>query len=708
MDSTGTTPASVTTASGSFTSSTFPSSTPFYSEFPFPSSTSSSPWEPEKMPPLSQSSVEARVRSLSSTVLAAPTHLPDWVMPEVLPDDNASTVITAITAVTAGNASLSLNEYINGTLSEVEEMEYPADDFDVQVAMTIIYAVICLAGIVGNVATCIVISRNRIMHTATNYYLFSMAISDLLLLVTGFPHEMHSIWLGTPYRFGETFCIIRGLAAETSTNASILTITMFTVERYIGICHPIRSHTMSKLGRVVKFVMGIWVLAGVCAVPQCVQYGLVYKLNPDNTTNYSSLDCVIKNPLSYSFEISTCLFFVVPMTLITVLYVKIGLTLKRSTALGRAASALSGRNVGSASTERRKNKAVVKMLVAVVVAFFICWAPFHAQRLLALYGDSRNSVTVIVYDVLTYASGILFYVSATINPILYHIMSKRFRQALKCHIYGRERSPQHWHGALSVNIDSRLTRKNTLESCYGTKYGSNGGTGVSIGGGGIGASVGGGVGGGGGLFADGDGDGGGDEPGSGSACACDSEAVYLEVAHNGTNRGETTHPSPLIRSLRHHPMHKHHGAHQPLLSWSSAKSQEVLRHQHSLTSLTTTASSTRKTSISTPTLNMPASPPWTNSQVSVRSIASRSRNARPQEEGKNESDKTSSQNKPDPVADKNCYNLLDSKDQSHHGSVSRRKQFSVDSPERNRPLPLTTHAASTCKDKRNGIVHTWV
>lgn len=72
--------------------------------------------------------------------------------------------------------------------------------------------------------------------------------------------------------------------------------------------------------------------------------------------------------------------------------------------------------------------------VAVVVAFIICWAPFHAQRLVAIYGlrSAQPSSTVLfLYMVLTYTSGILYYLSATINPILYNIMSNRFRRAFK-------------------------------------------------------------------------------------------------------------------------------------------------------------------------------------------------------------------------------------------------------------------------------------
>ena len=126
------------------------------------------------------------------------------------------------------------------------------DPLYIVVPITVIYAVILLTGLVGNVSTCVVIARNKHMHTATNYYLFSLAVSDLLLLVSGLPQEMYYIWWrGYPEVLGEAVCIIQGFAAETSANATVLTITAFTVERYVAICHPFQSHTFSKVSTVL-------------------------------------------------------------------------------------------------------------------------------------------------------------------------------------------------------------------------------------------------------------------------------------------------------------------------------------------------------------------------------------------------------------------------------------------------------------------------
>ncbi|XP_046406727.1 pyrokinin-1 receptor-like [Ischnura elegans] len=301
----------------------------------------------------------------------------------------------------------------------------------VVVPISAIYLAIFVTGVLGNVITCLVIRRNKSMHTATNYYLFSLSISDLLLLVTGLPPEMYYIWSRNRYALGEAFCIIRGLAAETSANATVLTITAFTVERYMAICHPLYAQTLSKLSRAARLVMLIWLLALVFAVPTAAQVGVL--VERDSST------CTIKHSLyAHYFCLLSVVFFLIPMCVIAVLYALIGLKLRRAGGMELVAagqpSVQRGRR-GRASSQR-STKRVVKMLVAVVIAFFLCWAPFHTQRLVAIYGANSDNTPkyshmLKLYEIITYISGILYYLSTTINPILYNIMSHRFREAFK-------------------------------------------------------------------------------------------------------------------------------------------------------------------------------------------------------------------------------------------------------------------------------------
>lgn len=91
---------------------------------------------------------------------------------------------------------------------------------------------------------------------------------------------------------------------------------------------------MSKLSRAIKFVVAIWLLALCLAVPQAIQFGIIVKYDYTNNTVPDSAMCSLRWTLiEHAFEISTILFFVLPMTIITVLYVLIAIKLRRSSLL---------------------------------------------------------------------------------------------------------------------------------------------------------------------------------------------------------------------------------------------------------------------------------------------------------------------------------------------------------------------------------------
>ncbi|XP_027205887.2 uncharacterized protein LOC113799396 isoform X2 [Dermatophagoides pteronyssinus] len=243
-----------------------------------------------------------------------------------------SSMASTTTTTTTSPSSSSLSSITDQ--STVWDPNLITDPLWTTIPMTILYILILVTGVIGNVLTCVVIARNRYMHTATNYYLFSLAISDLLLLVLGLPQEIYQIWYRYPYIFGEAFCILRGFSSEASTNSSVLTITAFTMERYIAICHPLRAHTMSKLSRAIKLIIIIWLLGFLCAAPIAYQFGIVFDYLNDQIPIKQSAACNIKRSIPYLeehiFALSSLIVFVLPVTWITVLYILIGIKLRQS------------------------------------------------------------------------------------------------------------------------------------------------------------------------------------------------------------------------------------------------------------------------------------------------------------------------------------------------------------------------------------------
>lgn len=141
--------------------------------------------------------------------------------------------------------------------------------------------------------------------------------------------------------------------------------SFFFLLRYVAICHPFISHTMSKLSRAIKFVVVIWLLALCLAVPQAIQFGIIYDYIDDSAILDSARCSTRWTLIEHAFEISTILFFVLPMTIIIVLYILIAIKLRRSSLLTATDSKrhhMPGLNQDNGKGKTNAQRNVIRML----------------------------------------------------------------------------------------------------------------------------------------------------------------------------------------------------------------------------------------------------------------------------------------------------------------------------------------------------------
>jgi hypothetical protein len=77
----------------------------------------------------------------------------------------------------------------------------------------------------------------------------------------------------------------------------------------------------------------------------------------------------------------------------------------------------------------RNRKQVVVMLGTVVLSFFICLMPFRAFTLWIIVAPKETvfSLDIEVYYNLLYFCRVMTYINSAINPVLYNLMSSKFR-----------------------------------------------------------------------------------------------------------------------------------------------------------------------------------------------------------------------------------------------------------------------------------------
>jgi len=100
---------------------------------------------------------------------------------------NSSTYAYEVTSSIYNSTEFNLDAFLKNHLGSRNR------DLPGSLALTIVYGLIFVTGLLGNACTCVVIATNGHLHTATNYYLFSLAISDLLTLILGQYHNVKTV-----------------------------------------------------------------------------------------------------------------------------------------------------------------------------------------------------------------------------------------------------------------------------------------------------------------------------------------------------------------------------------------------------------------------------------------------------------------------------------------------------------------------------------
>ncbi|XP_061567220.1 growth hormone secretagogue receptor type 1-like [Cololabis saira] len=127
-------------------------------------------------------------------------------------------------------------------------------------------------------------------------------------------------------------------------------------------------------------------------------------------------DFAISSGLLSAMMILSNMYFLVPLGILGLVYSLIGRTLWLRP---------------KSSRRDQSHRNTVKMLGVIVLAFVLCWMPFHVGR--TIFSLSLGTGADILYYLSQYfnlVSSVLFYLSAAVNPLLYNLMSARYRLAV--------------------------------------------------------------------------------------------------------------------------------------------------------------------------------------------------------------------------------------------------------------------------------------
>ncbi|OCT63211.1 G-protein coupled receptor 39 [Xenopus laevis] len=344
-------------------------------------------------------------------------------------------------------------------------------DFEVRLAvkitLTVLYAFILLAGVLGNsltIKTSKVLRDKGYLQKGVTDHMISLACSDLLVLLLGMPVELYSvIWFPLSSNYGNITCKIYCFLFEACSYATIFHVATLSFERFVAICYPFRFKVISG-SRVVKLMIGFaWITSLCVALPLIFAMGAEYPLNPSEghkrhricnqtalhtprqnatlCTNLSNRWVVFQSSMFSSFIIYILVLcsvaFMCRKMMLTIMATQKGTVVVRGKNKTSMASEMTKSSSPEAQTARKQTIVFLGLIVGTLA---LCWMPNQVLRIMAASTPKYEwSVKYFhIYMTLLPVADTFFYLSSVVNPLLYNISSKQFRavflQVLRCHL----------------------------------------------------------------------------------------------------------------------------------------------------------------------------------------------------------------------------------------------------------------------------------
>ncbi|XP_017288720.1 opioid receptor, delta 1b [Kryptolebias marmoratus] len=284
----------------------------------------------------------------------------------------------------------------------------------IAVCITALYSLICVVGLLGNVLVMYGVIRYTKMKTATNIYIFNLALADTLATST-LPFQSAKYMMRT-WPFGELLCKVVIAIDYYNMFTSIFTLTMMSVDRYIAVCHPVKALDFRTPAKAKLINVCIWILSSAVGVPVMI-------MAVTKVTDKGNTACTLRFPEPERYwdtVTKICVFifaFVVPVLVITICY---GLMILRL----KSVRLLSG------SKEKDRNlRRITRMVLVVVAAFVICWTPIHIFIIVktVIDIDHKNLVVMACWH-LCIALG---YTNSSLNPMLYAFLDENFKRCFR-------------------------------------------------------------------------------------------------------------------------------------------------------------------------------------------------------------------------------------------------------------------------------------
>lgn len=335
---------------------------------------------------------------------------------------------------------------IQPTYQQFSEEEEWVNKFYTFLAVTMIIIAI-LAIVFNSIVVYAFIAYRKLRTSATNYFVISLAISDLLTsgLVTTFKAETSLKY--EKWAHGEFVCNVYTTMYLLAVPSTVINLCAFTVDRFLVLRMPLRYNSFMPPKRAALVISCLWIYAITWA---CLPV-MGWKMSPGQPSVQGDF-CFFSTVPTYNITVNIA-NFLLPMIFMAIFWSfiysivhqhrKRVLKIERSLSLNTNDSSNSSNNInangeGHAMThlapknERRERKRIrrnvrgCRYLGFIVVLFYFCWLPYVTASMIGNLWRWYK-IPYVLYDSLL----ALGFMNSALNPFLYPFHDKHFKEAFR-------------------------------------------------------------------------------------------------------------------------------------------------------------------------------------------------------------------------------------------------------------------------------------
>lgn len=250
-------------------------------------------------------------------------------------------------------------------------------------------------GTIGNILVCVAILNNRQLKTATNGFILSLAIADLLVCMITVPIALVGLFQDPRPQTA----LLAGELALSGVSSSLIQLAVISIDRYRGIVYPDKPRLTWK--QIKYIIPPLWLLAitETCLV-------------------------VFNWKQKISFALIHFYWYWIIALITIVCYALIWRNL-----------IIHNRNVNThlrhlKNARFKKEKRAFIMIMIVVCCLLICWSPATVVYGIFLLRYDNKSLSDSMREPLNVLVA-LGYFNSCINPFIYTLMNSTFRKIFR-------------------------------------------------------------------------------------------------------------------------------------------------------------------------------------------------------------------------------------------------------------------------------------